>query len=580
MVLLGLNADKKPSELDNVMRDEQCSKFAAVLLVYLQDVRDPHTQVFLLFETTNLTVGKPAFMKSQKAILNAFNDPYLDADKCIEASIKTLLESCDQYNFPGGATKYMAPYTCLVSPSLMGKTQFLKELGQYCPTFYLCSRNTPPDPRWGYPFPTPKFLPFLRMGVGEMTGASQQIFIDDDHLSLCTYQWTTLILEMIRQLTKWIKNGQFFRCISQNYSPNSPIQPGWIFKFFAQPPKDHVYLEKFWDKVLETTIERVKIMGTGNAAYEYFIDIESFSNDVAKSMLSFHKCLRKHGFTNKDVPWLLVFDDARILTYLEAYDGSSVDDPKITQKNTGLKSSVGSLGLYRSFCHLRALRRALCYIAIKCFKPGRRIFAIVTDTASRVANFQPNRWDEKSLRAGRIFPGGDEQFEPLFVFSSIDVFSRVFNDRLCTSNLETIADPRRLARFGRAGWYAIAQGHTEPFHAENLVNLAQHKLICGSPEDHPFIGDSANISPINKMKLLAILCSRLALTVGPLTKEGSELVASYLTILTRIDQDRHFVATAYPSEPIVAEASARFYLSSWLGTSSQGIVRDGSWRDS
>ena len=472
--------------------------------------------------------------------------------------MKAILDCCEQYASSGGKTKYLAPYTSLVTSSMMGKTRFLKELGQHCPAFYICARNTPPDPNWGYPFPTPEFVDFLRMGISKMTGTSRKYFVDDDYLSLCTYQWTSLILEMLHQVTKWVNNGRFFECVSEIYSTNSPIQPGWIFRFFAQPPEGSTYLKEFWSNVIKATIRNVRSMRTGQAAYEYFVDHNAFQKDVQKSMRSFQKCLRKHGFKDNIVPWLLVFDEACILTYLESYDGSQVDDPKFLQTTTGLDISGGPPGLYRSFCHLRALRRGLHYIAVHSFNPGRKLFAILTDTDSRVANFQPNQWDEKSVRAGRIFLGGDAQFEPLFVFSSIDVFSRILNEHLCTSNLQTIADPKRLARFGRAGWYAISQGR-KPFPVENLVLLAQHKLICAEPmENHPFKEDSTNISSVNKTKLLALLCSRLALTVGPSTKESSELVASYLAVLTRIDESRHFITTTYPSEPIVAEASARF----------------------
>ena len=47
------------------------------------------------------------------------------------------------------------------------------------------------------------------------------------------------------------------------------------------------------------------------------------------------------------------------------------------------------------------------------------------------------------------------------------------------------------------------------------------------------------------------------MTIGPYTLEASELIASHLAVLTRTDDERHFLRTVYPSEPLLAEVSAR-----------------------
>ena len=65
------------------------------------------------------------------------------------------------------------------------------------------------------------------------------------------------------------------------------------------------------------------------------------------------------------------------------------------------------------------------------------------------------------------------------------------------------------------------------------------------------------MSAKNRLVLLAVLAPRLALNTGPCVPEASEIIASHLAILMTIDEDRHFLRSAYPSEPIVAEASAQ-----------------------
>jgi hypothetical protein len=50
------------------------------------------------------------------------------------------------------------------------------------------------------------------------------------------------------------------------------------------------------------------------------------------------------------------------------------------------------------------------------------------------------------------------------------------------------------------------------------------------------------------IKMIAVFAPHLALTIGPYTSEASELIASHLAVLTRTDNERHFLRTVYPSE--------------------------------
>ena len=65
------------------------------------------------------------------------------------------------------------------------------------------------------------------------------------------------------------------------------------------------------------------------------------------------------------------------------------------------------------------------------------------------------------------------------------------------------------------------------------------------------------MSAKTRIILLAILAPRLALTTNPYLREAAEIIASHLAILMRTDTDRHFLRSAYASEPIIAEASAQ-----------------------
>ena len=74
----------------------------------------------------------------------------------------------------------------------------------------------------------------------------------------------------------------------------------------------------------------------------------------------------------------------------------------------------------------------------------------------RITNFQWKSCEESSGR----FPGlpnpGKYQFPPIYLFASIDVFSRLHNTSAFSSPEKVTTIPR-LLRFGRAGWYSVYQ---------------------------------------------------------------------------------------------------------------------------
>ena len=49
------------------------------------------------------------------------------------------------------------------------------------------------------------------------------------------------------------------------------------------------------------------------------------------------------------------------------------------------------------------------------------------------------------------------------------------------------------------------------------------------------------------MASTALLACRLAITVGPFSREAEEMVSSHLAVLLKTDKDRHFLKIHYPS---------------------------------
>ena len=227
---------------------------------------------------------------------------------------------------------------------------------------------------------------------------------------------------------------------------------------------------------------------------------------------------------------------------------------------------------YYPFSNFRALRRALHLLMQSRVSheslnfPVPRIFGLMTDTSSRLTNFQPALWEDNSLKINQLPPMGSAQFDPIFTFTSIDVHSRMANNPICVSDVDEVAHIDRLLKFGRPGWWAIYHHYPR----KNMLELAAVKLTgTQHPSDILFSTQlTAAVDDNTKLRLLAVVSPRLAITSGPYTREAAETVASHLAIVVSADHHRHFLRTVYPSEPIVAAAAASLTvgMNGWTNT--------------
>jgi len=128
--------------------------------------------------------------------------------------------------------------------------------------------------------------------------------------------------------------------------------------------------------------------------------------------------------------------------------------------------------------------------------------------------------------------------------------------------------------------------------SDSILKLAKGKLLLvgKSSEASDAFSDSVfKAKPLassrNLLRLLAVILTRLAITMGPAHEEAAEMVASHMAVCVAIDRDRHYLTIDYPSEPILAEASAEltgFYgwdnpLRALIHYAKQGIASQG-WR--
>ena len=494
----------------------------------------------------------------EKDLERAFSREYMDAEDTVGLTVRILREYTNTYIRNG--KEYVAPYTSIVTSSMMGKSRHMKQVANHLPSIYICLRTVTAGK--GYPHPTPEIVPWLQKGLSSLVNESS-ISIDEYFSCLATYRWAAFITSAVETLTEWIITHQLFDSRNKA-SIDKRFLFGRLWQFFAEPPnRDLTDLSKFWSEVLKATAKLlVKCKDPdpekpsslrGNLAWSIFQRDRGQSFTAA--MENFQKSIAQFGVTEK-YPLIFIFDEARTLCDYDASDGSRVyDDYEDYYEPPGRLSPrtiYKDPNPRRSFTHFHALRRSARYITVESEIKSPKIFVVLTDTASRVTNFQPTPWKDNSMRVPELPEGGLLQFPPIFVFASVDVYSRVLNEELCTSNIRNVAMNERLLRFGRAGWYTIYNKSSEGDPTLMIRTLAKAKLLGRS--DARFPTDTGSRG--NLVQLLAVLGPRLALTIGPMSSEASQLIASHLAVLTQTDKNRHFLRTIYPSEPLLAEASA------------------------
>ena len=483
----------------------------------------------------------------------------MDAEGTVGETVSQLRDYMDRYVANKG--HWVAPYTSLVTSSMMGKSRHMKEVANHLPSVYICLRGEVRG--YGYPRRSPK-VDYLSKGAATIVKKP----IREYYFCFSTLRWSAFIISTISNLAMWIDDGRFFTSLGIGDWKAKRFEFVWLWKFFAEPPSASK-LQDFWHKVQEDTTEILLSCPNGISAHAYFQ--KEHTSDVQNTLSRLRKSFAMHQIDDNSLPLIFMFDEARTLCEHEAYNGARIydehsiifRDPKQSSKNVRHNPMP-----FRSFPNFCALRRSYRYLSADTGDVPR-IFAVFTDTTSRITNFQPTPWNDPSLRVPGLPERGQHQFPPIFVFSSVDVYSRVLNKPMCTSSPEEVADPERLLKFGRAGWYsAYFHGNlsrkfrlltSNQRNTAAILNTATSKLLC-TPDirlrDNPF-NAPLPLTPANLIKLIAVLAPRIALTIGPYTLEAPELIASHLAVLTRTDEERHFLRTVYPSEPILAEVSAR-----------------------
>jgi len=95
----------------------------------------------------------------QQSLSEGFDKVYIDPHGFVEKIANRLSDYMTEYTFKTG---YVAPYTSLVTSSMMGKSRLMKELARRVPIVYMCVRGENDS---GFPKATPGILKWFKDGV-------------------------------------------------------------------------------------------------------------------------------------------------------------------------------------------------------------------------------------------------------------------------------------------------------------------------------------------------------------------------------------------------------------------------------
>jgi hypothetical protein len=177
---------------------------------------------------------------SIERLSEGFEKPYIDPHRFVQKIARRLSNYMNDYKFD---PEYVAPYTSLLTSSMMGKSRLMKELASRIPIVYICVRD---ERESGFPRATPGMLKWFKDGVcGELDVEKTEPDIQGDvnHI-VATLRHSLFLLHLLDNL------GDLIDDLNQ---PRPTRYPGlygqvklstssfeWMWDFFADHREPYV----------------------------------------------------------------------------------------------------------------------------------------------------------------------------------------------------------------------------------------------------------------------------------------------------------------------------------------------------
>src|ERR1700737_4043077 len=277
-----------------------------------------------------------------------FQEEYIDPYDLVADTVKEIKENITEYC--ENPAEYVAPYTSLITSSMMGKSRLTKEIARSIPSVYICLREA-----WssGYPARTPILPGWIEEGVlAKVVGYETT---PDIHFIIPTLKFSLFFLALNRKLST---------LVLRNHKVGTTNPYLWMWQFFAEPEssEDLERRQSFWDNVVQEAESDMQThacatRNTNLVDVAYLYLRANFGRDVCEA---YENLKRAFGiFNDKDFTLLLICDEARILCDISAIDGKIIPtdlDPEEIRSPTETH--------YPQFSNFQAFRRALRYLML------------------------------------------------------------------------------------------------------------------------------------------------------------------------------------------------------------------------
>jgi hypothetical protein len=191
-------------------------------------------------ETASDSKEGPMNEKVLKRLRRGFEETYIDPYDTARNIVHDLRNNLISYTRRPNA--YIAPYTSLVTSSMMGKSRLMKEMARHVPTVYICLREQGVS---GYPQPSPVVVEWISSPLP----GTMSIDKNDEENILPTFKFCVFLLVLLGHLASLVKDHY---ATSSQQSDSGSHDFSWMWEFCAEPNEEsNPGLEKFWGEVIE-----------------------------------------------------------------------------------------------------------------------------------------------------------------------------------------------------------------------------------------------------------------------------------------------------------------------------------------